>query len=411
MDRHNRHAKDLLRKYIPDQADGLKKNLDALLGGASEAGDVPGVVAAVCDGTTVLYEGAFGWRGLGRAPRMTTDSVFALASMTKPVTAIAVMQLVEQGKVDLDSPASFWVPYLARVKVLDGFDAEGRPILRPLRRSITVRHLLTHTAGFAYEAWNADLIRYQAATGTPNLYSNTEGYLKCPVMCEPGERWQYGIGMNWAAKLVENVSGLKFGVYLRQNIFTPLGMMSTAHKYTPEMKEVNTSLHIRDAGGSLTMKEGDQGNQDLDFESGGGGLFSTAGDYMKVCRMILNQGVGDGGRRILQAETVAMMMRNAIGDLHVAPLKTAEPHVSGDMDFFPGIRKSWGLSWMINEQTAPTGRSAGSLFWGGLLNTYFWIDPRKNVAGVFFTQILPFCDVKALPLFYAFEEATYRSLA
>ncbi|MDR2744173.1 MAG: beta-lactamase family protein [Desulfovibrio sp.] len=388
----------------------LQKNLDAILKGAVEAGDVPGVVVALCENKSMLYEGAFGKRGLKRTDDMTTDSVFALASMTKTVTAIAVMQLVEQGKVDLDSPASFWVPYLARVKVLEGFDGQGKPLLRPLRRSITVRHLLTHTAGFAYEAWNADLIRYQEATETPNLYSNTEGYLKCPVFFDPGERWQYGIGMNWVAKLVENASGLKFGVYLRQNIFNPLGMMLTAHKYTPEMGAVNTSLHNREADGSLTMKGGDQGNQDLDFESGGGGLFSTAGDYLKLCQMILNRGAGPDGRRVLRTETVGLMMRNAIGDLRVTALKSVESHISNDMDFFPGIRKTWGLSWMINEEIAPTGRSAGSLFWGGLLNTYFWIDPQKNIAGVYLTQILPFCDIKALPLFYAVEKTVYDTL-
>lgn len=411
MDTTILHARKMLDSYSPSRKKGeLKANIDALLQGAAAGGEVPGVVAIVSDNKNMLYEGAFGKRGSAAPTAMTTDSVFALASMTKPFTTIAVMQLVEQGKVDLDSPASYWVPYLARVNVLEGFDRQGQPILRPLKRSITVRHLLTHTAGFAYEAWNADLIRYQQVTGTPNLYSNTEGYLACPVFFEPGERWQYGIGVNWAAKLVENVSGLKFGVYLRQNIFTPLGMASTAHKYTPEMKAVNTNLHIRNADGSLTMKEGDQGNQDLDFESGGGGLFSTADDYMKMCRMILNRGVGANGQRVLKAETVELMIKNAIGNVDVTPLPSVEPHVSNAVDIFPGIRKKWGLGWLINEETAPTGRSAGSLFWGGLLNTYFWIDPAKNIAGVYMTQILPFCDIKALPLFYAFEEATYASL-
>jgi CubicO group peptidase (beta-lactamase class C family) len=318
------------------------------------------------------------------------------------------MQLVEQGKLDLDSPATRWVPDLAGTRVLDGWDDDGNPRLRSPKRAITLRHLLTHTAGFAYEIWSPDVEHYQQVKGIPGIGSCKNAALKTPLMFDPGDRWEYGINIDWAGKMVEAVSGQSLGYYLQENLLGPLGMNSTAFRISPAMRARMAKVHAR--GDDGTLKPIDFEIAPADFEMGGGGLYSTAGDYIQYVRMILNRGKGNGNR-VLKPETVDLMSRNAMGDLKVTMLKTNMPALSADAEFFPGMPKSWGLSFMINDEQAPTGRTAGSLAWAGLANTFFWIDPQKGVAGVYLTQVLPFVDVKALPLFFEWEKSIYQSMA
>jgi len=386
----------------------LQSNADALLQGAADTGDIPGVVALAIDRSGVIYEGGFGQRINGQSTRMTPDTVVWLASMTKAVTATAAMQLVEQGKVKLDTPVTRWVPDLARTRVLDGWDADGQPRLRAPRRALTLRHLLTHTGGFAYDLWSADLVRYQALKEIPGIGSCKNIALTTPLLSDPGERWEYGIGIDWAGKMVEAVSGNTLGYYMKENIFDPLGMDDTAFKITPDMRSRLAKVHAHGADGSFTAIDFEL-PQEPEFEMGGGGLYSTAGDYAKFMRIFLNRGKGNGNQ-VLKPQTVELMSRNAMGDLKVTMLKTQKPNLTNDAEFFPGLPKNWGLSFMINQETAPTGRTPGSLAWAGLANTYFWIDQSKGIGGVYLTQVLPFADEKALPLFYAFEQQVYRSL-
>jgi CubicO group peptidase (beta-lactamase class C family) len=385
----------------------LQRIANALLRQAAEAGDVPGVIATATTRDSTIYEGAFGSRVLGQDAPMTMDTVVWIASMTKALTGTAAMQMVERGKLELDSPASRWVPELADAKVLEGW-ANGQPVTRPPKRPITLRHLLTHTAGFSYELWSTDIQQYQKAMGIPGIISCQNAALRTPLLFDPGERWDYGINIDWAGKMVEAVSGKRLGDYLQENLFNPLGMDSTAFKITPEMRARLAKIHQRGADGAFTPTDIEI-PQEPEFEMGGGGLYSTAGDYLKFVRMILNRGKGNGNQ-VLKPETVDLMSRNAMGNIKVTMLKTAIPPLTNDAEFFPGMPKSWGLSFMINEQTAPTGRSAGSLAWAGLANSYFWIDRRKGVGGVYLTQVLPFADEKALPLYYAFEKSVYQSL-
>jgi methyl acetate hydrolase len=387
----------------------LKQNLDSLLGRAADAGDVPGVVAMVTDRERTLYEGAFGKRALGEEAPMTTDSVVWIASMTKALTGAAAMQLVEQGQLDLDAPASRYAPRIGEAQVLEGFDAAGKPLLRAPKQPITLRHLLTHTAGYGYEFWSADIGRYLEATGTPGIISCTEAALSSPLLFDPGERWMYGISIDWAGRMVERVSGLKLGEYLQRNLFEPLGMNDTAFRITPSMRSRLAKIHQRNDDDSLTAGELEI-EQSPENEMGGGGLYGTAGDYLRFVRMILNDGRGDDGRRVLKAETVQQMSRNAMGATRVTMLKSAAPPLTNDAEFFPGLEKSWGLTFQINEQKAPTGRPAGGLMWAGLANTFYWIDRESGVGGVYLSQILPFADKKSLPLFYEVESAVYRSL-
>ena len=388
----------------------MREKIDGVLSGAVSGGAVPGVVAGVTNADAELYLGGFGERVLGAGDEMTPDTVGWIASMTKAITGAAAMQLVEQGRLDLDAPASEVVPQLADATVLEGFDDDGKPRTRPPRRAITLRHLLTHTSGFSYEIWSDAIARYQEATGTPGIITCEDAALTTPLLFDPGDRWDYGINIDWAGKMVETVSGRTLGQYLREHFFEPLGMNDTAFRITDSMRARLAKIHQRGDDGSLEPQMELEIPQDPEFEMGGGGLYGTVGDYLRFIRMILNRGQANG-ERVLRPETVGMMSRNQMGEIRVGELKTAIPPLSNDAEFFPGMPKSWGLSFMINDEEAPTGRSAGSLGWAGLANSFFWIDPAKGIGGAYLTQVLPFIDEKAFPLYIAFEGAAYDALA
>jgi len=385
----------------------MKAQADKILKEAVSKGDVPGVTAAATDAKGTTYEAGFGKRVLGEPADMTPDSVVWIASMTKAITGAAAMQLVERGKLKLDAPAKAVVPQLGEVGVLEGFDAAGKPRMRKPKRDITLRHLLTHTAGFGYDIWSPEVGKYMEAMEVPGVISCQNKALTTPLLFDPGERWFYGINIDWAGKMVEAASGKRLGQYMGDNILGPLGMDNTGFRITDGMRKRLAKIHHRGPDGALTPDTALELPQEPEFEMGGGGLYSTAGDYLKFVRMMLNHGKSDKGEAVLKPETTAEMSKNAMGDATVCPLKTAAPPFSNDAEFFPGMRKQWGLSFMINNEAAPTGRSAGALAWAGLANTYYWIDQKKGVGGVYATQILPFVDVKALPLFYAFESAVY----
>jgi methyl acetate hydrolase len=385
----------------------LQSNIETTLQSGVEKGAVAGVTAAVTGRDGLMYEGGFGERALGGGVPMTPDTVCMIASMTKAVTGTAAMQLVEQGKLDLDAPAAQWAPYLGEVQVLERFDAAGKPVMRPPKRPITLRHLLTHTAGFGYARWSELVDRYSKQEKLPNAYTGDIRALMTPLVFDPGERWLYSICIDWAGKVIEAASGRKLGAYMRENILEPLGMTSTDYKISPDMQARLAKIHQRKGSALIPIDLVRQ--QDPPIENGGGGLYSTAGDYAKFMRMILNKGVGNGNR-LLKPETVEIMSRNQMGDCRVTMLPTTDPAGSLDAEFFPGVPKTWGLTFMINEEPAPTGRSAQSLAWAGLANSYFWIDPATGIAGVFLAQVFPFVDEAALALNYDFESAVYASL-
>jgi CubicO group peptidase (beta-lactamase class C family) len=339
---------------------------------------------------------------------MTPDTIFRLASMTKAVTSTAAMQLVEQGRLQLDQPIGNVLPELAAPQVLEGFDDSGAPRLRPAKRPITLRHLLTHTAGFGYETWDVDLIRYVKVSGTPSSSTGKLASLRLPLVFDPGDRWEYGINLDWAGRAVEAVSGQPLEVYFREHIFTPLGMADTDYVITSAQQSRLVSVHQRKPDDSLEPVAAPDPPW-REFWSGGGGLYSTGRDYLVFLQMLLNQGRFNGAQ-LLRPETVALMGRNQIGDIDAGILKTAMPQRSNDVDFFPGIPCKWGLGYMINTEPGPNGRSAGSLTWAGIFNTYYWLDPQKHVAGVILTQILPFADHKAVKLYGEFENGVYDAL-
>ncbi|TYO68269.1 beta-lactamase family protein [Bradyrhizobium hipponense] len=382
--------------------------IDEVLRKKSDAKEIPGVVAIAASGSEVLYQGAFGKRDLSKPDAMTTDSVFWIASMTKAVTTAGAMQLVEQGKLSLDAPIGSVLPDLATPQVLEGFDANGEPKLRPAKGPITLRQLMTHTAGFCYNMWNGDLAIYLEKTGTPAITTCQNAALKTPIATDPGTRWEYGTNIDFVGKAVEAITGMRLDAYLRDHVFAPLGMNDTAFKITDSMRKRLVGMHARGEDGQLAAIPFEL-EQEPEFHMGGGGLYGTAGDYIKFTQMILNKGRGNGNQ-VLKPETVATMGQNHIGDINVTRMNSVAPMYSNDVDLYPDQVKKWGLSFMINTAKTAEGRSAGSLAWAGLANTYYWIDPVRDVTGVILMQVLPFADAKCLEAFAEFERGVYAGL-
>jgi methyl acetate hydrolase len=385
-----------------------RARIDSVLRQGVDAKDVPGVVAMAATDKGLLYEGAFGTRDLGKGPQMTLDTVFRIASMTKAVTCVAAMQLVEQGKLKLEEPVPKIDPAVGSPQVLEGFDAAGAPKLRPAKRPITLRHLLTHTAGFSYEIWDPNTVRYVKLSGMPSIFTGKVAALRMPLVFDPGDRWEYGVSIDWVGRIVESLSGQPLDAYFREKIFGPLGMKDTGYVTSTEQRSRQASVHQRQADGTLAPQPLETPFTP-EFYSGGGGLYSTGRDYLAFLQMLLHGGRFNGAQ-LLRPETVAQMGNNHIGDIPAGILKTQMPARSNDVDFFPGADIRWGLAYMLNVQAGPNGRSAGTVSWGGIFNTYYWLDPAKRLTGLIMTQILPFADPRALKLYGQFERGVYEAL-
>jgi len=388
----------------------LRAQLDRLLKDVvSRTPGVPGVVAMVTDREGTIYEGAAGKRLLGEPENMTTDSVFAIFSTTKPITGTAVLQLVEEGKLDLDAPAKRYAPEIGDLKVLEGFDGAGKPILRAPKRDITTRMLLMHTAGFGYDFFNESYKRLTHELGYPNVVSSTKACISTPLLFDPGDAWEYGTSMDWAGQVVEGITGKRLGTVLKERIFEPLGMNDTRFTMTDSMHARLATIHRRESDGFLVPLVGFELPQDPEIHMGGGGLYATVGDYCRFMRMWLNDGDGEFGR-VLKPETVRMAEMSGLGDVRMKMLPGVIPELSNDAEFFPGEPKSWAMTFMVNETDAHTGRPAGSLSWAGLANCFFWIDRKNGVAGYWATQILPFIDGVSYPGYLEFESSVYRTI-
>lgn len=388
----------------------LKSAADAILQGVvTSQPRVPGVVAMATDRSGNIYEGAAGKRRLDQPQDMTTDSVFAIFSTTKAITGTAALQLVEEGKLDLDAPAKKYAPDIGKLQVIEGFDAAGAPKLRAPKRDVTTRMLLLHTGGLGYDFFNETYLRMATEHGQPSVITCSKAALMTPLLFDPGDNWEYGTNIDWAGQVVEGITGKRLGEVFKARIFDPLGMTDTAFSMTPSMRARLAAIHARNADGSLTPTDIEL-PPEPEVHMGGHGLYGTIGDYMRFIRMWLNDGAGENGR-VLKAETVAMAEKNGLGDRKITPFKGVIPSLSNDAEFFPGMPKSWALTFMVNEQQAPTGRPAGALGWAGLANSFYWIDRRNGVGGYWATQILPFADAVSFTGYMAFETAVYASIA
>ena len=383
-------------------APGGASGVDELLRSGIARRKIPAVVGMAASESKTLYAGAFGTRDSSGVP-VRVDSIFQIASMTKAVTTVAALQLVEQGKVDLAEPVARHLTQLAHLDVLDGFDAAGKPSLRPAKTPITLRDLLTHTSGLCYDTWDGNMFRYMSSTPAANLAKAG------PLMFEPGARWQYGQGVDWAGRLVETISGTTLEAYFQEKIFRPLGMQDTSYILPAAKFDRMVNRFHRENGSDLKEDERKLPTPPTSF-NGGGGLFSTAADYVRFMQMILNHGTGPNSVRILKPQTVYSMMTNQIGELTAGKMKSFKPNTSADVDIQPGHSEKWGLGFLINTTPYAGGRSAGSLAWAGLFNTFYWIDPKRRRCAVILMQYLPFVDKEAVGLLDDFERAIYRHL-
>ena len=384
---------------------GLSSSIEETLKSGVRGLKIPSAVAMVATADRVTYTGAFGKRDSASTEPLTADAIFRIASMTKAVTSAAAMQLVERGKLTLDEPASKHLPELARPQVLNGFDAAGKPILKPAAKEVTLRNLMTHTSGFCYDLWDKQMFEYQSKLARPGLGAAAP---PTPLMFEPGTRWQYGMGLDWTGRLVEVASGMSLEDYFQKHLLGPLGMRDTSYIMEPEKFDRLVASYARQADG--TLKENPRAMPaPPKAYNGGGGLYSTAADYVRLMQMILNQGVGPDGRRVLEARTVELMSTNQTGDLQAGKMRSFRPEVSSDVDFHPGESDRHTFGFLLNQKAYPGGRSAGSLAWAGISNTFYWIDPQRKLCAVLMMQFMPFVDKEAVGLLGEFERAVYAS--
>jgi methyl acetate hydrolase len=392
-------------------ADNLKSSIDAILQKVtSGTPSVPGVVAIATDRNGHIYEGAAGKRMLGRDADMTTDTVFAIFSTTKAITGTAALQLVEDGRLELDAPAKIYAPDIGKLQVLEGFDAQGQAKLRPPRRDITTRMLLLHTAGFGYDFFNENYNRLAKEHGQPSVLTASKAALNTPLLFDPGEQWEYGSNIDWVGQVIEGITGRRLGEVMAERIFAPLDMTSSGFTLTPAMRARVAGMHQRAADGTLQALPDFELPQDPEVHMGGHGLYSTVEDYCAFIRMWLNDGAGAHGR-VLKPETVQMAEKNHLGRMKIKGLPGVIPSLSNYAEFFPGMPKSWALTFMINDEAAPTGRPAGALAWAGLPNLYYWIDRANGIGGYWATQVFPFADPTSVGGYLDFEKAVYEGLS
>jgi CubicO group peptidase (beta-lactamase class C family) len=373
--------------------------IDALLETAVAEAVVPGVVAVVGDRDGTLYEGAV---------RAQPDTMFYIASMTKALTSVAALQLIERGELELDQSVADVLPAFGELQVLEGFDGD-EPRLRPPARQATIRHLFTHTSGAGYWFCNADLVRYHEISGIPDPTAGKRSLFEMPLIADPGTRFEYGISVDWLGLVIEELTGRDLWAQCRETIFEPLNMADATFQPTEEQQARLMPMHFRLPDGGLVPMELQRPEGGPEFWSGGGGGYATARDYMRFMRAILRGGELDG-ERILRPETV----ENAFTDhLQGAPflevMTSAVPELCNDVQSMP-VAQGFGLGFHLVFEDLPGMRRAGSGDWAGLANCFYWIDRASGVAGAFFTQVLPFFDARVVETVFAFETGAYAEV-
>jgi len=385
----------------------MSAGIDSVLQAAVDAGDVPCVVAMAADESGPIYEGAAGPRAVGDGDPVTADTTFRIASMTKMVTTVAALQQVERGNLDLAAPIDRYLPEFADLQVLEGFDGDT-PRLRSPATKATVHHLVTHTSGLAYWFFNADIVRWEEATGTPNVLSGSNAIFAAPLVADPGAQYEYGINTDWLGRVVEAASGQSLDDYFAEHILGPLGMSTTTFLMTDEQRTRSVPVHLRDEDGAWQAAPDLDWSQEPDWWAGGHGLHSTPREYLRFQRMLLGGGTLDGVQ-ILASATVDEAFTNQIGDLDFPPeIRTADPGTTADFNAGPGFK--WGLGLLLNTEGQTGMRAAGSGAWAGIFNTHYWVDRATGVTGAIYAQTLPFVEPRVFQVCIDFEQALYASL-
>ena len=379
-------------------ASGLSE-LDDVLGNGIKEFSIPGAVALVTNADRNIYLNAFGMLDTEGKKPMTSDAIFRIASMTKPITSIGVMQLLENGEIGLDDSISEHLVELPEFEVFDKFDFDtGTYTTRPAQNEVTIRHLLTHTSGIAYNFNSLELTRAGKSLGNP-MY---------PLQHEPGDRWTYGASTRLLGDLIIEKTGQGLFEFFKESLLRPLDMNETFFEVPDEDSDRVVTIHQRM---NKAFAEIQNPKKITAPEYGDGGLNSTASDYAKFLRMLLNNGTSDNGELVLRPDTIKMLASNHIGGLRTELQPMARPTFARE---FPvpesrGI-DYWGLGFQIAGADSALGRSKGSLSWAGIFNTKFWIDREKNIAAILLMQYLPFEDQAHLEMLNRFEEIIYKNL-
>ena len=379
---------------------------------AISEGELHFAVAAVGNTSGQLWSHSAGHRDAQKTSVAANDNIIQIASMTKLITTIGALQLVEQGVLDLDTPITAYVPQLSELQVLEGFDEQDNPILENADRAPTVRELMTHTGGYVYEFWNANAKKASELGVSESLFSGGN-YLAAPLAFEAGTAWEYGINTDWLGVIIERISGQRLSVYFDENIFGPLRMVDTFYELPQEKmnRSVTVMARVNDALIELpTLQPAPMAIGSMAHYSGGGGLYSTVADYGRVLQMLLNDGVLDG-ETLLNPETVDSMFANNIGDIQLAALGTVMPEVSNTADMSFGNPATFGLGLLLHSEGIEGGRKAYSGSWAGLFNSYYWVDRESKTYGIFGTQILPFFDAASVDTLLKLEQAVYAQPA
>lgn len=366
------------------------------------------VVAALGNANGQAWSHAAGFQDAEKLRPAAPDNIIQIASMTKLITTIAALQLMEEGKLDLDAPISTYLPELNDLQVLEGFDPSEKPVFADADRSPTARELMTHTAGFVYEIWNTNALKAGQLGISPSFFGSGN-YLEAPLAFQPGTSWEYGINIDWLGVLVERLSGQRLAEYFEENIFLPLVMNDTGYELPPNNLERSVTIMSRAAEGLVELP----GFQPVPREkgsiphySGGGGLFSTVKDYGRILQMLLNGG-SLNGEILLKPQTVNAMFRSHIGNKKVTPLETAIPDISNTADLSFGNKATFGLGLLLHTEGIDGGRRPFTGSWAGIFNSYYWIDRETGTYGIFGTQVLPFYDAIAIETLLEFEQALY----
>ncbi|MCX6466115.1 MAG: serine hydrolase [Pseudonocardiales bacterium] len=380
--------------------------IDQVLQSAVDNGAVPNVAAIAADRNGVIYEGAAGPLTAGGDEPVTVDTHYRIMSMTKMVATTVALQEMEKGTLDLDAPIADYCPEFDDVQVLDGWDGDTPRLRAPASRA-TVKQLITHTSGLGYWFWSEDLVKWEAATSTPNVLSGSNVVFTAPLLADPGTTYIYGINTDWLGKVAEAAGGRTLDVLVKEGVTGPLGMTETAFSLNEGWKDSTTPVHVKGEDGRW-IESGIELNQTPEYWAGGHGLYSTPRDYIKFQRALLGGGELDGVR-ILQKSTVDAAFTNQIGDLDFPPaIPTADPTATHEFNAGPGYK--WGLGLLLNTRDVPGMRRAGSGAWAGLCNTHFWVDPTTGICASIYSNFLPFVPPEALALYADYEKALYAAL-
>jgi methyl acetate hydrolase len=389
------------------QAQGFSESgkaaLSGQLGTAVSRGETPGVVGLVVGRDGVLYEGAAGKLDVAHSIPMPVNAIFSIASMTKPVTSVAIMMLYEEGKLKLDDPVSKYLMGFDNLQVITKFNEKDATYeTRPAKRAMTIRHLLTHTSGIGYGFTNP--IEYRLTQATK------KGEWELPLLSDPGDKWNYSASTRVLGLIVEKITGAPLEAWYQQRIFKPLGMLDTSYAVTADKQSRVPTQHSRVNG---LLKEQPRmpipSTPTAPFR-GDGGLYSTVRDYGRFVQMMLNGG-HLGPAKILSESSVKTMGENNIGSIFVELQPDADKLRTKPFPLGAGHDK-FGLGFQIasNDPRYSKFRSPGSMSWAGIYNTEFWIDPVKHIGGVQMMQVLPFYDDGAIRTLRDFEELVYQNL-